>query len=251
MEISNNKMNKNHAAFMNLPVVQVLLKRIKKLEKRNKKLSKMNESLQSVIVNISTKQSHSSYTEQQYSKVNIKEEPLDTNDCDKKMTIDELQVNGDIEILDNSKTTTNKENIVYNIEEKEPPNWDYEGIKKKIGSSHPNREIIYTDDGETMLTMPLAPSAPPITRKTTVVEVEEEVEEEEEEEVEEEEEEVEEEEEEEVEEEEEEEVYETTINGINYYVTDEKNGTIYEIDENDDVGEEVGKYNNGVPVFNK
>jgi hypothetical protein len=81
----------------------------------------------------------------------------------------------------------------------------------------------------------------------------EEEEEEVEEEVEEEEEEVEEAEEEEEPEEEEpeadEEVYETKIKGKSYYVTNEKNGTIYAIDKNGDVSNKVGQYQNGVAKF--
>jgi len=80
--------------------------------------------------------------------------------------------------------------------------------------------------------------------------VEEEVEGEEEEE-----EEVEEEEEEEVEEEEEEEalveegeteVYEVTIRGKKYFTTDQKNGKIYLVDKDGEVGDEIGKFVNGV-----
>ena len=72
-----------------------------------------------------------------------------------------------------------------------------------------------------------------------VEEVEEEVEEEEEEE-----------ETEEVEEEaEEEEVYETIINSKKYYVTNEQNGTIYSVTTDGDIGDEVGKYVHGKPIF--
>jgi cobalamin biosynthesis protein CobT len=82
---------------------------------------------------------------------------------------------------------------------------------------------------------------------------EEEVEEEEEEEAEEEEAEEEEAEEEEAEEEEveeeEAEVYEVNINGKTYYTSNEKNGIIYDVDEDGDVSLEVGKYVNGDPVF--
>jgi hypothetical protein len=80
--------------------------------------------------------------------------------------------------------------------------------------------------------------------------------EEEEEEVEEEEEEVEEEEEEEVEEEEEEveeeeeEVEEVIINKLMYYTTDKNSGKIY-ADEDGEVGDHVGNFNNGKPVFYK
>ena len=65
-----------------------------------------------------------------------------------------------------------------------------------------------------------------------------------------EEEQAEEEEEEEEAEEEEEEVSMVHINGKHYYATNERNGTIYEMLEDEEIGEEVGKYVNGIPVFN-
>jgi hypothetical protein len=79
-------------------------------------------------------------------------------------------------------------------------------------------------------------------------EVVEETEEEEEEEVVEE---TEEEEEEEVVEEdaEEEEVFQVTIDGTNYYTTNEKNGMIYAVTSDGDVGDEVGYYEDGEPGF--
>jgi hypothetical protein len=85
------------------------------------------------------------------------------------------------------------------------------------------------------------------------VEVEEEEEEETEEvEVEEEEEESEEVEVEETEETEEEEgVYEVQIKGKRYYTTNEINGTIYAILADDEIGDEVGSFENGKPLFRK
>jgi hypothetical protein len=83
-------------------------------------------------------------------------------------------------------------------------------------------------------------------------EAEEEAEEEEAEEEteEEEEEEAEEEEEEEAEaEEEEEEVYEVIINGKQYFTTNEKNGVIYAVDSDGEVGDEIGRYISGVATF--
>ena len=79
--------------------------------------------------------------------------------------------------------------------------------------------------------------------------VEEEVVEEEEEEV------VEEEEEEVVEEEEEEDedagVYEIEVKGKRYYTTNEKDGIVYALLEDDEVGDEIGKFVNGKLVLNK
>ena len=55
----------------------------------------------------------------------------------------------------------------------------------------------------------------------------------------------------EVEEVEEEEVYEIKIKTKSYYVSNETNSTIYSITDDGDVGDEVGKYIEGKPVFNK
>ena len=50
-------------------------------------------------------------------------------------------------------------------------------------------------------------------------------------------------------EEEQEEVSMVHINGKHYYATNEKNGEIYEMLDDEDIGDEVGKYVNGTPVF--
>jgi hypothetical protein len=52
------------------------------------------------------------------------------------------------------------------------------------------------------------------------------------------------------EEEEEEGVYEITINGKRYYVSNETDSTIYEVAEDDEIGEEVGAFVNGVAKLN-
>jgi hypothetical protein len=40
-----------------------------------------------------------------------------------------------------------------------------------------------------------------------------------------------------------------TIKSKTYYVTNEKNGTIYSVTTDGDIGDEVGKYVDGKPVF--
>jgi hypothetical protein len=50
-------------------------------------------------------------------------------------------------------------------------------------------------------------------------------------------------------EEEEEEVFEVVIKGKSYYTTDTQNGEIYAVMPDGDVGDEVGKYKNGVAKF--
>ena len=57
--------------------------------------------------------------------------------------------------------------------------------------------------------------------------------------------------EEEVESDSDDEVEETEINGKMYFTNDEKNGIIYEQDMEGDVGKKVGRFRNGVAVFNK
>ena len=52
-------------------------------------------------------------------------------------------------------------------------------------------------------------------------------------------------------EEEEEEAYEVTIKKKLYYTTNEIDGIIYSIDKDDEIGDEVGHFKNGKPVFHK
>ena len=80
-------------------------------------------------------------------------------------------------------------------------------------------------------------------------EEEEEKESEEEEEDEEEKEAEEDEEEKEAEEDEEEEVFEITISGIKYYTSNETNGVIYSITDDNDIGDKVGVFKNKIPEF--
>ena len=47
----------------------------------------------------------------------------------------------------------------------------------------------------------------------------------------------------------EEEVYEIAIKGKKYFTTNEKNGSIYAIDNSGDVGNEIGSFKNGVACF--
>jgi hypothetical protein len=49
--------------------------------------------------------------------------------------------------------------------------------------------------------------------------------------------------------EEEEGVYETTINGTRYYITNDTDGEIYAIIDDDDIGDVVGRYVEGKPTF--
>jgi len=56
---------------------------------------------------------------------------------------------------------------------------------------------------------------------------------------------------EEQEEEEEAGVYEIEVNGVRYYTTSEQDGIVYAVLEDDDVGDEIGKFVKGKLVLNK
>jgi hypothetical protein len=58
-----------------------------------------------------------------------------------------------------------------------------------------------------------------------------------------------EEEEKEEEKEEEEELFEIEIDDVTYCTNNEENGMIYELKEDGDVGEEIGYFKNGEPIF--
>ena len=143
--------------------------------------------------------------------IKIKIEPIDNENN----VIDLTGSDDAEEIIDD------KQNIVYVIEE------DEEVVEED------DEEVVEEDEEEVV----------------EVVEEDEQVVEEDEEEVEDEQ--VVEEEEEEEDDEEEEEVYEIKIKTKSYYVSNETNSTIYSITDDGDVGDEVGKYIDGKPVFNK
>ena len=119
------------------------------------------------------------------------------------------------------------------------------GVVQRKESVHikiePGCEI--ADEDDDVVSSIVTPVKPNI--QYEIVEAEEEAEEEEEAEAEEEEAEAEEEE----AEAEEEEVFEVTIKGKGYYTTNETDGVIYAIASNEDVGDTVGHFVKGKPVF--
>ena len=108
--------------------------------------------------------------------------------------------------------------------------------------------VVFEDELEQVVTSEISKNA--VVEEEVEVEVEEEEVEVEEEEVEEEVEEVEVEEVEVEEEEEEAGVYEVEIKGVRYYTTNEKDGIVYSVTEDDDVGDEIGKFVKGKLVLN-
>ena len=226
----------NMNAILNLPIVKELMKKNKKLQKKNKALHNLIYSLPefrcSCYKNCCGQNKVQPLFEQTVEfvdKVFIKKEP-GTNEVREP----EICIDDEVVILD--KNPDVKPNIVYEIEE-------LEEIKEVVEEEE--TEVVEETEEEEEV----------VEETEEEEEVVEETEEEEEvvEETEEEEEVVEETEEVEVEETEEDagEVYEVTILGKSYYVTDEKNGKIYAIDKDEDVGDEIGEFKDGKPCFYK
>ena len=256
--VANKILLENYNSIAKIPFVKRAIKRVLVLDKENKDLVSENRTLKKVIEMLTNKQPPCCCS-------HTKDVPFKTNEKvyikQEKMTIDELS----------TSTNNNDINITYEI--------------VSDNGAQQGSQIVYGDDGETTWRTDISQKLPILpnientieltddqtTDTTSIVsheseeeedveveesEEEEEVEVEESEEEEEEEEEVEEsEEEEEVEveesEEEEEEAYEVTIKKKLYYTTNEIDGIIYSIDKDDEIGDEVGHFKNGKPVFNK
>jgi hypothetical protein len=240
--------------IMELPIVKDLIKENKKLTKQNEKLKYKNKALKSILYELSNnfgqKQKLTKLRNNKlihHPLVKVKQEPFD-----EPTLCDTLADDNDSVVLINKV----KENIIYDLEEDDNIDLNNgfddndekaQNIIKDLKNELNLEEVEAEEEVEEEVEAEDAEEE----------EVEEEVEEEEveEEEVEEEEveeEEVEEEAEEEVEEEEaEEEVEEVTIKGKSYYTSNKINGIIYEITKDEDIGDEVGIFKEGKPVFHK
>ena len=259
-------------AVMSLPCVQRLIKKNKKLRKENKSLRNLIQLLPEF-----RNQSNCSYNSNLCytdDTVPIKIEKT-SNDTIKSVNIPVENIDSDIEIV--VPNTNLKENIVYDIiedgsettpeesaEEEEEVEYievteesaeeEEEAEEEEVEESAEEEEEAEEEEvEESAEEEEVEESAEEEEVEESAEEEEEEAEEEEveEEEEEEEESEYEEEEEESAEEEEEEEleVFEITINGTEYYTTNETNGVIYAVDADSDVGDEIGKFVNKKPVF--
>jgi len=260
----------NYDAIMNLPVVKSLIKENKELKKRNRDLEK--ELLSVLLETRRPVQKKRQLKPLRSCPVFIKSEKIE------EQSLQSIEDDDDEVVI----IEKNSENIVYEIVEEEQEEHEYEFgfFNKEDEPMKENDDIELEEEVEVEEEQEVEVEV----EEEEEVEVEEveleeeeeeevevEVEEEEEEEVEveveeeqevevevEEEEEVEVEVEEEVEvevevEEEEEsgEVYEVTIKGKTYYVMNETDSIIYDVDENGDVSLEVGIYKSGKPIFNK
>ena len=237
----------NYDAIASLPLVQKLLKKVDKLKRKNTKLKEQNKALKTVIYTLPQFMNKKNKLPKlrKSSDIVIKSECFEPTLCD-------TLVDDDHEVV--FMPNIDKEVDTYDLTEDDEDNDAKENITAVI------EEVEEEELEETVASLEVEEE-----------EVEEEVEEEEVEE-----EELEEEEDESNEREgasegtvgsleeeregasegtvgslEEEEVFEIKIKGKAYYTTNEKSGKIYAIDENEDVGDEIGEFKEGKAVFYK
>ena len=233
----------NYEALLGLPIVQELLRKNKKLRKENKALRNLICSLPEFRCDYThPKESHAQSGEFR-SPVNIKiESEHEPTPCDTLVDDDEV-------VLVQKHPS---ENVVYVIDDMLISNTEQDVEDDDDAHEEEDTENV-TDVVEDNIAV-------------QEEEAEQEDEEDDEDEEEEEDEEDEEEEEEADKEEDvvvepkvaetttqntEDEVFEIQISGKTYYTTNEINGAIYAVDENEDVGDEVGKFKEGKPTFYK
>ena len=231
--VSKTDLNSNYNALSQLPIVKKTLKCVRRLIKENKEIKKENEMLKKMIDTLFDRQTkgnskccgrrHKS-TQSHLPEVHIKKEKniIDISNEPENITYE----------LRDSCNTTDKP-FTYGDETNDMA----EDIKimdiKELDVEESEEEVEVEESEEEV--------------EVEVEESEEEVEVE----VEEYEEEVEVEEEASEEEEADEEVYELTIKNKSYYVSNETDGPIYAILEDEDVGDQIGEFKKGKPTFYK
>jgi len=237
----------NYNALLQLPIVQKLLA-------KNRKLKQQNKALKTIVYNFPEMFQKKTKVPKLRKDVKIKNEINEPTLCDTLTDNDDVIVVPNIEkkkevisLVDDVVDT--KPNIYIKIETDEV--CDNCGLEMNVAKNGVRHGEEYCENEETEAE----------TEEEEEAEDEEEEDEEEDEEEEDEEEEAEEEEEEEgasggtlgspEEEEEEESVEEITIKGKAYYTSSPENGKIYSILEDEDVGPEVGVFVNGKPKFHK
>ena len=241
-------MQENYAALLDLPIIRQLIK-------KNAKLRKENKALKSLIYSIpefrcECRKSGSSI------KVSIKKEKEDVIpvQCDTLEEDDEV-------VFVAQENDVKKINIVYEIDEEEEVQADDDEEADEAEAQADEEEEAGDEEAGDEEEEEAGDE-----EEEEAGEEEEEEEEEEDEEAEaqadeeeaeeeaqadEEEEEADEEEEEEEAEEEADEVFVVTISGKSYYTTNKDNGKIYAIDEDEEIGDEIGEFKNGKAKFYK
>jgi len=245
----------NYDGLMKLPVVISLKRKNKMLRGHIKQMHKQMTEMQQAMLKAGV--------ESVYIKTETPNKTGKSASSTKTAVID-LADDDDVQVVEER---TDKPNIVYEIvdehneEEEEAAVVEEEEEEEEVVEEEEEEEVVEEEEEEVVEEEVVEEEEEEVVEEEVVDEeevvVEEEVVEEEEEVVEEvveeevveEEEEVVEEEVVEEEEEEDEEYFEVTIQGKKYCTPDETNGAIYSLTADGDIGEEVGRFNNGKAVF--
>ena len=281
--VSKTELHMNYTAIItHLPIVQRTLKCVSRLTKENKELKKENDMLKKMIDTLFDRQlsgntnccggCHKS-TQSPISEVHIKKEKVvidmstetenityelrdSCNNSDKPFAYD---LNSDLNSETIEKDTVsdnincNETKIINNIVEETSNVVEVEESEEEeveVEESEEEEVEVEESEEEVEVEVEVEESEEEVEVEVEVEESEEEEEVEVEESEEEEEVEVEESEEEvEVEESEEDEVYEVTIKNKSYYTTNETDGPIYAILDDEDIGDQIGEFKEGKPTF--
>ena len=229
----------NYAALLDLPIVKELLRKNKKLRKENKSLKNLIYSLpefRCICSNVEPSRESTTRT------IHIKREHVasEPTECEP------LTENDDVVFIDK-----NKQNIVYVINEADDSGIDDEAdLEEDEEQDEVEEEQDEVEEEQDEVEEEEEEQDEVEEEQEEQDEVEQEQEEQEE--VEEEEDEVEEEQEEkQPEPDAEEEVFEVKIAGKAYYTTNQKNGRIYSVTADEDIGDEVGVFIDGKAKFHK
>jgi len=220
----------NYDALMGLPIVRELLR-------KNKKLRKENRSLRNLICSIPEFRCECRSNARTFSvnaNVNIKTE----TECEPTQC--ETLVDDDDVVLVQAPPV---DNIVYVIDEDNiEKSVNVIGVTNSLSMAHIDDEEVEEDEDVPDEESEYEEEEVEVVTKAKIQEpdLEEEEEEEEEDAVKE-----------AKAEESDSEVFEIQIAGKSYYTTNEINGTIYSIDDNEEVGDVVGTFKDGKPIFNK
>ena len=228
--------NDTLAAIMALPVVQQIVEKNKKLKQKNKALKNLIYSLPEFRQKSSNCNCCNNHTNTNVKTdvidltlddtVVIKTEPGVVDEEEVEVSVDDEEV---VEVVEVSADEEEDEVEVSAEEEEVEVSADEEEDEVEVSADEEEEEEVSADEEEVEVSVDEEEEEVEVSVDEEEVEVEVSAEEEEE----------------------EEEVFEIEINSKSYYTTDEQNGIIFEITEDEDIGDEVGKFKKGKAVFSK
>ena len=230
--VSKTELTDNYTAISSIPIVKKTLRCVSRLTKENKALVSENTMLKKMIDALFDRQT-------------VSMKPGCCGCCNVNQSLPEVYIKTEKEAVDvdlSQSTSLTGENIVYELSDETTKNVDDVPLTGELVS-----EVTCVNEIDIKVEESTDEEEEEVEVEESVEEEEEEVEVEESAEEEEEEVEVEE----SADEEEEEEVYEITIKNKSYYTSNETDGPIYAITDDEDIGDQIGEFKNGKATFYK